>query len=143
MKKVIILFILALILTGCYEKSVCDSRGNQVSVLCEIEDTTGIKLKATGDAIMVLNAGTILSGQYTPEEAAKVLRTIRHIVDGSPSYLQIQSSILRELKSYPELFTVGAIFISRMKDQRMLTDFDRAILINWLDARIVAMEAWK
>ena len=138
MKKIVLMMLmLCFALTGCLSgPSVCDTRGDQKSYLCDVADSTGVRLESAGNILMIANIGAISAKVYSKDDAVKVFKAIQRTVDGSPSYLHLQREVMRETSKYPGLFIIADSYIMSMNKPQMITTFDKKVLSVWIDRQI-------
>jgi len=138
--KSIIMLICCLFLTGCNGgPSICDTRGDQESYLCEIAESMGARLEDTGNILMVANLVAIDSGKYTREDAQQVFMTLHGMLEKSPSYGFIRAEILKRFNKYPGLFIVAGVYMDQMDKPQIISNFDRNLLLSWTEKQIALL----
>lgn len=135
--------VLALLLAGCGTifdlPSVCDDKTER-SVLCDLADSTGIKLEDIGRSLIFVNAVAIHEGEYTKEQAIDALKEIRQVIDNPVSYLFFKTELEKSFAKVPGLFEVTEDYINNFVNPQIMHDKDREILMAFLDNRIDELE---
>lgn len=140
MKKLILLFSMLFLLTGCITgPSVCDNRGDAKSYLCAMADTSGVRLESVGNILIVANSVAIGQGAYSKEEAVVVLKSILIVVERGPSYSHIRKTVIKETDKYPGLFIIADSYISNMNQPQVISKFDKDILTAWINRQITSL----
>jgi len=117
--------------------SVCDTI-TEPSLLCEYSAEIGVRLEDVGTGLIVANAANIgLFKLYTTEQAVKVMKEIRAILDNPVSYAYFKGQIDQRLSQYPGLLQVAEAFFDTLGAQtQIMYRTDRDILIGFLDKQI-------
>lgn len=137
----ILIFMLAIMLVGgcTFLPSVCDNN-DQPSVLCDIAEDSGMRLEDIGNTLIVVNAVAINEGEYTEQQAADILKEIRHAIDSPVSYLFFKAELEEKISGVPGLFAVASDYLSSFVNDDIMHEKDRMILMTWLDNRIDELE---
>lgn len=142
-KKWVIFCVLSCLLVACVTNeqrpSVCGIN-TAPSLLCEIADSQGVALEHIGDVLIVSNAVAIGAGAYRPEDALRVLKDIRGVLDNPVSYIFFRNVVRENLAQNPALFEISDVYFNNLNSPQIMHSFDRAILKSWLDKRIESME---
>lgn len=137
-----LMFLTAACVTPEKKPSVCETN-TAPSYLCEVAEKYGTTLENIGAVLIVSNALALGGGAYSPEDALKVLREIRAILDNPVSYLFFGAQVKKRLFKNPAMFTVSETYISQFNSPQIMRPFDQAILRSWIDKQIRNMEELK
>ena len=140
MKKVMIVcIIVCLFMTGCFTAnlpSVCDTAPAD-SVLCKISNESDkIRLEDIGNGMIIVNTILISEGVYSKEDAATVLTGLIDALEKSLTYAVFKDIVLEYTAEYPELVQIAGIYLDEFSVSRLMSDFDRNILLKWANNRL-------
>lgn len=119
--------------------SICDITEPGTSILCNTAEKYDVKLEDIGNTFLIANAIAIGEGLYSRGQALKVLRDLRYLIDEDTTYLFFRKVLMKWTSNYPGLFEISMIYLGDFALDLGLYDTDRAILISWLDARILEL----
>lgn len=122
--------------------SVCDTV-QQPSLLCEIAEGKGVKIEEVGATLVLLNAVAIGEGAYTIEEAVLTLRALEEALQGSISYAHLRKLIYDTVRDYPGLYVFMNQYLDLFLSDRIIYEYDRLLLIDWISDRIQFLEELK
>ncbi len=136
----LLMLLLVFMLGACAAgPSVCDTRENQRSYLCEAADSLDVRLEDAGNILMVASAVAIEEGSYTKEQAVKVMEDLLTLVERSPSYMYLTKMVWSKVDDYPGLFMVAEVYLSAMDRSQIISNYDRDILTAWLEKQIAIL----
>lgn len=142
--KILLVFISAFFLFSCASTkiapSVCD-KSPEDSFLCPAANTAGIRLEDLGNALIIANAIAIGQGLYSREQALEGYKDAKVMIsDESLTYSLFAKNLLIIDRQYPGLMDVLWSYFQVFVDQDVvMTSFDRALLVSWIDDRILSL----
>ena len=136
----LLMLLLVFMFTACATgPSVCDTRENQKSYLCEAADKLGVRLEDAGNILMIANIIAIEEGSYTTDQALVVMKDLLALVEGSPSYMYLTRKVWEKVDKHPGLFIVAESYLSAMTRPQIISKYDRDILTAWLKKQIAIL----
>ena len=115
--------------------SVCDDIDN--SVLCKLSEEAGVRLEDIGNGFIIANAVAIGQGFYTRDDAAKVLKEIKAVLENPVSWAMFASEVFLHIDKYPGLIEIAeGYFHILVNDVNLIQLKDIEILDGWLAKQI-------
>lgn len=142
-RKLLIQWLFLFFLVGCGHlanlPSVCDHL--EQSRLCVISQKYDVRLEDVGNILIVANAVAIGQGLYTVDDAIKVMKELRSVLNDPISYALFKAKVDESIRAYPGLIEVASIYFAELGGitDNMYLD-DRNLLKGWLDKQILILE---
>jgi hypothetical protein len=116
--------------------SVCDDLQTP-SKLCEVSKKYGVRIEDIGNGLIIANAVAIGQGVYTKDEALKVMKEIRAVLDNPVSNAFFKAQVYLKVDTYPGLLEVASAYFSELGSlTQMMYAEDRRLLVGFLDQQI-------
>lgn len=92
--------------------SVCGNA--ERSVLCDISAKYDLRIEDIENILIIANSVSIGEGLYTKDEALKVLKKLKSLLDTPISYADFAGAIGDSVSKYPGLIEVISIYFNEM-----------------------------